>query len=186
MGISSLSALVAAVRAIDPDEYGPPNIGRMLVELQLSPSEVAPYVLFEPDRYTRNLIFRNANFEVLILCWAAGVASPVHDHAGQRCWFSAIEGAFDVDEYRRLSGGRHEGYARLEQTGTLLGIRTGQPDYRYGENDIHRVATAANQGPAVSLHVYARPFSTCLVYDCERDRCMRRELSYDTVGLMLA
>ncbi len=183
MSISTLSALVAAVRAIDPKEYGPSNIGRMLAEVRLEPNEIAPYLHFQVDRYTRNLLFRDANFEVLILCWAAGVSSPVHDHGGQHCWFTAIEGAFDVDEYRRLSGGRHEGYARLEHTGTVVGIRAGQPDYRYEENDIHRVAVSADGRRAVSLHVYAKPISTCLVYDCETDLCVRRELSYDTAVL---
>jgi cysteine dioxygenase len=129
------------------------------------------------------MLFRNSNFEMLILCWDAGVFSPVHDHAGQHCWFTTLEGAFDVDEYRRLSGGRHEGYARLEQTGTILGVRMGQPDYRYQGSDIHRVAISVDQARAVSLHVYAKPLSTCLVYDREVDRCMRRELGYDTVSI---
>lgn len=183
MSISSFSALVAAVGGIDPEEYGPSNIGRMLSDLRLNPHEFAQHLHFKPDTYTRNLVFRNSNFEVLVLCWDAGVTSPVHDHAGQHCWFTTLEGAFDVDEYRRLSGGRREGCARLQQTGRVVGVRMGQPDYRYRDIDIHRVSTSADQPRAVSLHVYAKPLATCLVYDCEKNRCSLRELRYDTVSV---
>ena len=183
MSISGLSELVSAVSAIDPEEYGPLNVGRMLAELRLKPHDVTPYLHFKKGTYTRNLIFRNSNFEALILCWDAGVSSPVHDHAGQHCWFTTLEGSFDIDEYRRLSGGRCEGYAQLEQTGRVLGVRAGQPDYRYRGIDIHRVSTSPDQPSAVSLHIYAKPLSTCLVYDCETNRCLRRDLTYDTVSV---
>jgi cysteine dioxygenase len=180
--VTSLAELIASLRNIEPTQYRPDNIGRMLAELRLEPREWSPYVLFEKGRYTRNLLYRNSDFEVLLLCWDTGASSPVHDHAGQQCWFTTLEGAFDIDEYRRISGGLQEGYARILQTGTTTSVRSGEPDYRYQGNDIHRVSIAGDQTRALSLHVYARPIAECLIYDCEGDRCMRRELRYDKIS----
>jgi cysteine dioxygenase len=181
MHISNLNELIAPLRDIDPQTYGPQNVGRMLAELRLDIGELKQHLYFEKGRYTRNLIYRNSDLEVLLLCWDAGASSPVHDHAGQHCWFTTLEGAFDLDEYRRISGGRQEGYARLAQTGRVLGVRAGSPDYRYRGNDIHRVAISTDQERALSLHVYAHPIEECLIYDCEAERCSRRGLRYDTI-----
>jgi cysteine dioxygenase len=177
---SDLAGLVSVIRSFSPSEYGPETVGRLLADVRLTPANLAPYLNFRAGGYTRNLVFICDDFEVAVLCWSHNAVSAIHDHAGQHCWFTTLEGSFDVDEYRRLAGGLREGYARLEQTGTLRCVSMGAPDYRHGDNEIHRVAVSPDQERAISLHVYAKPLNSCLTFDCDTQRCMERALQYDT------
>jgi hypothetical protein len=177
---SDLTGLVSVLRSFKPSEYGAETVGRLLADVRLTPADLSPYLNFKDGGYTRNLVFICDDFEVAVLCWSRDAVSPIHDHAGQHCWFTTLEGSFDVVEYRRLAGGLREGYARLEQTGTLRCVCTGAPDYRHGDNDIHRVAVSPDRERAVSLHVYAKPLNSCLTFDYDAQRCMRRVLHYDT------
>jgi hypothetical protein len=174
-----LPGLIAAVRAIDPENYGPGNVGRMMTDVRIGSAEVAPNLQVAQGRYTRNLVYACDDFEVAILCWDKAAASPVHDHAGQHCWFTTLEGSFDVEDYRCVAGGSREGYARVEKTGVSQCVRAGVPDYRYGANEIHRVAVTPGYNRAISLHIYSKPLASCMVFDPLHDRCARRVLTYD-------
>ena len=45
---------------------------------------------------------------------------------------------------------------------------------------LHEIAAAGGK-PAVSLHLYSRPFSTCQVFDRETGRITVRQLGYYSV-----
>ena len=49
--------------------------------------------------YARTLLHRCDAFELLVLTWGPGSASPIHDHAGQDGWMVPLAGAFDLDDY---------------------------------------------------------------------------------------
>jgi cysteine dioxygenase len=177
-----VAGLVRNLRSIDPSQYGPDTVGRLLADVRFGVAAVKSYLSFRERSYTRNLVFKNDDFEVAVLCWDAGATSPVHDHAAQHCWQMALEGTFDVENYARSVGGFAEGYARLDRLDTVCGLSLGQPDYRYGDNEVHRVLVSPSQSGAVSLHVYAKPLTSCLVYDYEGRRCSYQPLDYDTVA----
>jgi cysteine dioxygenase len=180
---SGIPEFVRILRSISPADYGPDTVGRLLAEVPFGIEAVRPYMSFKPAAYTRNLIFQNDDFEVAVLCWDARAATPIHDHAGQQCWMTALEGSFDVDNYALDAGGFREGFARLTRIGTVREMRRGQPDYRYGDNEIHQVAVSPREPRAISLHVYAKPLASCLIFDCERGRCARQQLTYDTIAV---
>lgn len=181
LNVLDLPDFVRTLRSFDPAQYGPENVGRLLAGVPAGVDALKPYMSFRPEGYTRNLIYKNENFEVAVLCWDAAAVSPVHDHAAQRCWFTTLEGAFDVENFGRAVGGHAEGYARLYHIDTVRGLRNGQPDYRFGDNDVHRVLVTPGEGRAVSLHVYARPITSCLIYDLDARCCTRQRLDYDTI-----
>lgn len=157
---------------------GDEALGRLLLEATVDASTLEPYVFWAPGRYTRNLLYRSEQFELLALCWEAGVASAVHDHAGQRCFMKAIAGAFEVEDFVRLEGGRVPGAARLASLGTRR-LVSGELDALDASRDIHRVAPAG--GRAVSLHVYARPVDRTMIYDVANGRCRYAYLRYDAI-----
>ena len=180
--MNDLAELVRTIRALDPGAYGPQNIGQLLADVDFGVEAVKPYMTFRKGLYTRNLVFQNDDVEVAILCWDAASATPVHDHASQRCWMTSLQGSFDVENYERAVGGVREGYARLRLTSTFEGMQRGQPDYRYLENDIHRVRVSPDAAGAVSLHVYAKPIASCLVFDPQREYCTVQQLRWDSVA----
>ena len=54
-------------------------------------------------------------------------------------------------------------------------------DLQQGEDAIHRVSNPFDQR-AVSLHVYSRPYDSCLAYDVEAQTAREMQLVYHSVG----
>lgn len=121
------------------------------------------------NAYTRTRVHREGRFEIVLLNWAAGAFSPIHDHGGQHCWMSVLEGNLWVDDFVRLDKGERRGFARIEARDSRL-LGPGDLDLRSAPFDLHRVG-ATSDVPAISLHVYAAPLRRYTVYDELSDRC---------------
>lgn len=182
----TIDELVTTLRAVPAATFTPDNISQLLAQQTVDDASLQPYVYWETHRYTRNLVFRNDVFELLAVCWECGTSSPIHDHAGQDCWLYIQRGALCIDTFV-LDDPRHQG-----QVGTDIGVTkreriarldAGTLDHRGPANDIHRVINRQAFGErAISLHVYARPFDDCLVYEPKERTATSRSLRYDTVG----
>lgn len=132
-----------------------------------------------PGAYTRTCVYRDARFEVLLLNWAPGSISAIHDHGGQQCWMAVLEGCLEVEDYVRLDSGETPGYARVEPRESRK-LQRSEIDSRSGRFDLHRVG-AALEAPATSLHVYCGPLQHFLIYDELSRRCETAIGTYDEV-----
>lgn len=155
------------------------RVGERLAGVRVRPEHLGPFLHFRRGRYTRNLVYRDVSFEVVLNCWDTGTASPVHDHGGQECWFSIQAGRFLLEDFPLLSGGQESGPAVLGHPRLCGPVGPGYVDHRSSQDSIHRVS--ALSGPAVSLHVYAAPIARCLVFDVRRQRCVWRHLTYHSI-----
>jgi Cysteine dioxygenase type I len=54
-------------------------------------------------------------------------------------------------------------------------------DLQQGDNGIHRVSNPFGER-AASLHVYSRPYDTCLAYDLDTGVAREMRLQYHSVG----
>jgi cysteine dioxygenase len=129
--------------------------------------------------YTRTCAYNDELFEVLLLNWAPGAASPIHDHGRERCWMLVLDGKLRVDDYVRLDAAEVAGYASVRADESRV-LETGGLDLRFRPFDLHRVV-AAGRSPAISLHVYSRPLRTFFVYDEFAERCESALGTYDAV-----
>jgi cysteine dioxygenase len=128
------------------------------------------------DCYTRNLVRRSAAYELLVLCWGAGQESPIHNHMDQCCWMAVLEGPIEevlFDLPSTAPAPLIERSARRFERGQAAYIDDGM-----GVHLVRGVAGASG----VSLHLYARPYGTCLVYDRASGAAAERVLSYDSIG----
>ncbi len=176
----SLDTFVAAVLRIAQDDFATTPMMRLLTEARLPDEAVLRCLRFDEERYTRHLIHRTSDVEILALAWPKESATPIHDHAGQRCWMVAHCGSFVVDDYRQVAGARKPGYAVVEQIATTAGVTVGMPDYRHrGDRDIHRVALTPGCDRAVSIHIYAKPYSSCLIFDEDSKQAREIPMNYD-------
>jgi cysteine dioxygenase len=128
--------------------------------------------------YARICAYQDPRFEVLLLNWAPGAVSPIHDHGDQHCWMYLLEGRLEVDDYVRLDPGDIPGYAHVEQVGSRR-LEVGELDSRVGRYDLHRVSSG--DSPALSLHVYAAPLRQFGIYDEPSRRCETSYGRYDAV-----
>lgn len=132
------------------------------------PETLRPYLFFSPANYTRNLIFKNEQFELMAICWEVGQVSRIHNHREQQCWMAVPIGKLKNQNYRVLDRDPAKKTCRLEASNSFLITPTAPAEVDQAE-PVHQVLNLAEFGErAVSLHIYSRPFDTCEVYSLEQ------------------
>jgi cysteine dioxygenase len=151
-------------------------LGRTLV----TPDTLTPYLTWDRQHYTRNLIDKTPLYELMAICWEVGQGSSVHNHRDQNCWMAVPMGRLLVENYRLIAQRLEEGTCELETADTLE-MNPAHPCAVDPQEPVHRVYNPRefNQR-AVSLHVYSRPFDTCVVYSPEQHTCGEIKLHYNT------
>lgn len=140
----------------------------------VAPDSLSGYLSYREDRYTRHLIHKDRDFELMVICWGSGQKAPIHGHEGELCWARVERGCLRFTNYRTVSQSPLE----LALDGEPLDGTAGFLD---GPAEIHAVDNLAEFGAdAASLHLYSKPYSQCDVYDSERGPKRRVSLSYDT------
>jgi len=156
------------------------QLTRFLKYTQVLPDTLAPYLTWDKQHYTRNLIDKTPLYELVAICWEVGQASSVHNHREQNCWMAVPVGRLQVENFRVISQNLDKGTCQLETADTVE-MNPNQPCAVDPLEPVHRVFNPRefNQR-AVSLHVYSRPFDTCVVYSYEQGTCGVIKLHYQT------
>jgi len=156
------------------------QIVKFLETMPVAPDTLAPYLTWDRQHYTRNLIDKTPLYELMAICWEVGQGSSVHNHRDQNCWMAVPIGRLLVENYRVISQKLEEGICDLE-TAETLEINPTRPCAVDPLEPVHRVYNPRefNQR-AVSLHVYSRPFDSCVVYSPEQHTCGEIKLHYTT------
>jgi cysteine dioxygenase len=155
-------------------------IVKFLESMPVAPDTLAPYLAWDRQHYTRNLIDKTPLYELIAICWEVGQGSSVHNHRDQNCWMAVPIGRLLVENYRVIVQKLEEGTCSLETADTLE-MNPSNPCAVNPLEPVHRVYNPHefNQR-AVSLHVYSRPFDTCVVYSPEQHTCGEIKLHYNT------
>jgi len=156
------------------------DILQFLQRTQVEPDSLAPYLTWDAQHYTRNLIDKTPLYELVAICWEVGQSSSVHNHREQNCWMAAPIGRLRVENYRVIAQNVDQGTCTLETADTVE-MNSRQPCAVNPLEPVHLVYNPRefNQR-AVSLHVYSRPFDTCVVYSAEQGTCGVIKLHYNT------
>jgi cysteine dioxygenase len=177
----AVEGIVETLRGVPPARFQPGEICARLAGVFLDARTLAPYLHFAPRRYTRNLIYRDDTFELIALCWEPHTESPIHNHSGQLCWLSIQRGALRLENFASLDGPGPGSNIRLVPKGGVARAPEGVLDLQQGDDAIHRVSNPFDER-AVSLHVYSRPYDTCLAYDPAARTSREIRLYYHSVG----
>ncbi len=168
-----LDRLPAPASASDGD-----RILQWLSEASAQGSAFAPPAAFDAGQsYTRTLLHKNADFELLALHWQPGALTSLHDHGGRQCWFAVVGGTMTVENYRRIDDGSSAGYARVSRLGEMS-LVVGTIDYRADDADVHR-CIAVNR--TTTLHLYATPLGVYHVFDERRNTIAETTSGYDAI-----
>jgi len=156
------------------------QIIRFLENAPVAPDTLAPYLSWDRQHYTRNLIDKTPLYELIAICWEVGQGSSVHNHRDQNCWMAVPIGKLMVENYRVLSQQLEQGRCKLETVETVE-MNPFHPCAVDPLEPVHRVYNPRELNQrAVSLHVYSRPFDTCIVYSPEQGTCGEIKLHYNT------
>ncbi len=152
----------------------------LLQENPVDPDSLSPYLNWDRQHYTRNLIDRTPLYELMAICWEVGQASSVHNHRDQNCWMAVPIGRLHVENFHLIGQNLEDGTCQLEPLNTIE-MNVTHPCAVDPADPVHRVVNPRefNQR-AVSLHVYSRPFDTCVVYSPEQGTCGEIKLHFNT------
>ena len=85
----------------------------------VAPDTLTPYLTWDRQHYTRNLIDKTPHYELIAICWEVGQVSSVHNHRDQNCWMAVPIGRLHVENYRVISQDIDRGVCQLETAETL-------------------------------------------------------------------
>ena len=159
---------------------GTQEILDFLTQTRVQPETLTPYLNYDRQHYTRNLIDRTPLYELMAICWEVGQSSSVHNHRDQNCWMAVPIGRLAVENYRTVFQDIEHGQCTLEPA-DVCEMNAEHPCAVDPREPVHRVLNPRefNQR-AVSLHVYSRPFDTCVVYSPEQGTCGEITLHFNT------
>ena len=177
----TIQKLVEELRAFPDSAFIPTEpIRSFLQQNPVDADSLAPYLNWNSQHYTRNLIDRTALYELMAICWEVGQASSVHNHRDQNCWMAVPIGRLQVENFHLVQQDLASGSCCLEPL-NIVEMNIAQPCAVDPEDPVHRVVNPREFNErAVSLHVYSRPFDTCVVYSPEQGTCGEIKLHFNT------
>ena len=147
----------------------------------VDPESLRQYLFWNNQHYTRNLIDKTPLYELLAICWEVGMRSSIHNHKDQNCWMAAPVGRLTVQNYCV----REEDLANHRcdiVPADVVEINSTNPVAVDPLNPVHDVRNPREFGErAVSLHLYSRPFDSCVVYSVEQHTCGEIGLRYHSM-----
>ena len=100
------------------------------------------------EKYKRNLVKKDSNIEMLVLCWDHNQESGIHSHPKNGCIMRVISGSVKEEVYEKFEG-------NVECVGYNIPSNN-DVGYREGENGLHNIINIS-EGKTVTLHVYSPP-----------------------------
>ena len=126
--------------------------------------------------YTRLLLSKCAEYELVAMQWSAGSESPIHDHGDSRCWIVLLEGSLDVENFQRTDDA--SGHVATLERRESIRVNAGDLDHRFNRNELHRVRNSSDAG-CYSLQLYAAPLTTYTVVEEGSGICRAVPSIYD-------
>ena len=165
--IFSLHTLVKKLQAMNSRlDY----CSKLFKNCQLSPQELKPYYNFNDHSYTRNLIYKDSHFELMLLCWSPGAETELHNHNASKAWVTCLSGEIEEIIYSSQFSGS---FPRLRSR-TISRRSNSYIDDNLG---LHKLVNRCKE-KAVTLHCYSPPVESCQIYNLETGVSQTKYLSY--------
>ena len=98
----AVSQFVDNLRSLEDAPITRDRMLEFMLETRVDRKSLDPYVHFRPDMYTRNLVYRDDQIELMAVCWQPGQRTVIHTHNGQLGWMGVEQGALAVVNYKWL------------------------------------------------------------------------------------
>lgn len=180
-GLISIQEFCSELRKLPENSFlKVKEIHEFLRDHPVEPDSLTPYLLWDRQHYTRNLIEKTSLYELIAICWEVGQVSSIHNHRDQNCWMVAPIGKLIVQNYHVVWQDEAAGKCNIEPT-DIEEMGSNAPVSVDPLEPVHKVYNPAELNQrAVSLHVYSRPFDSCVVYSDQQGTCGTIKLHYAT------
>tara|TARA_Y200000002_G_C22581575_1_gene621105 strand:+ start:322 stop:801 length:480 start_codon:yes stop_codon:yes gene_type:complete len=112
------------------------------------------YIKFDKDNYKKNLIYRNMDFEIFLVCWLPLQKTKIHNHSENGCLIRILEGEMNEIIYEPKN-------KEIITTNNMY-----QNDIQYIDDKIgvHKMINTSDKN-CISLHIYSPPNFKATFFD---------------------
>jgi len=167
-----MNSFIKSLKSFAERDFPINEVSDLIIKSQFSNKLLDKYSHFNEKTYTRNMIYKDSNFEVLLICWSAGQMAPIHGHEGEKCWFKILSGSLEIYNYK-IETIRPLKLKKMKKI-------TASSGYLDGPADIHSINNCY-KNPVTTLHVYAKPYDTCDIYDLKTNQIQRLKMDYYSI-----
>jgi len=145
------------------------------------------YCFSNDIHYTRNLIFSNDTFELMVLYWKPGQETRIHDHAASRCWASTLAGETTESVYIPY-------YASDEKPSTDPNVcpdfilsnkavhKVGDVGYIEDDLGVHKLGNNSCEHDAITLHLYSPPIRELTLFEPDKKLVSKRRPGFYSIA----
>ena len=167
---TQLFKLTSSLVQAEEKEYG-----QVLGASPLKLGDLEPYLFFSQRTYTRNLLFRNQGFELMVLCWRGKQKTSIHNHCQSKSWVKVIFGEICEEVFCwRNNANRHSPpLLRVKRN-----LAPNQMSYLDDEIGVHSLESRSEKAHSVTLHLYSLPLTSCYYIDSRNGLANLRPLNF--------
>ncbi len=173
--------LVSGLREIPEMDFSCQGVYDFLSSNPVDVATIDRYFFWSERCYTRNLIYKDERFEMMAICWDKGQVSRVHNHADQLCWMTVPVGKLRGQNFAIESIDESRGHCKLRET-DIFDLSDCLAAKVELEEPVHQILNLPEfDERAVSIHIYSKPYSSCLSYCRETDTFKEVPLFYTSI-----
>ncbi len=110
--------------------------------------DLGEYRRFSRSCYARNRVVLNDHVELVVICWAPGQSSAIHDHGKSHCLYLVVEGEMHEERFRLNGSGKPEPTEERSYGPGDISVSAG--------HEIHRIHNRTG-ADLVTVHIYSPP-----------------------------
>jgi len=172
--IATLEDLIRELHVVfEAEAVNVETVHQLMSMYKSNPADWRKYAKFDRYRYTRNLVDEgNGKFNLMILCWGEGHGTAIHDHANAHCFMKVLQGTLTEVQFtwpdakkvvhKRDANGNDQ---KVLEEKSRAQLELNEVAYINDSIGLHRVENLSNVNPAVTLHLYSPPYSSCHVFN---------------------
>ena len=144
------------------------RLSKILESYRSNAQEWKDYALFDPAKYTRNLVDDgNGKYNLIIQCWSPGQESMVQNFSDSHCIFKILHG--------ELTDTLYEAPTSSSTVPIAMNIKkesvhvANEVSYISNKIGLQNLCNKSN-GPTVSLHLFSPPLNEAQIYSPKTSR----------------
>jgi cysteine dioxygenase len=153
----AINEFVEKIKKLAYQDFDNEEVIKFLKKNKLPFEFLEPYIFFSDTRYTRNLIHKTPDFEVLVFCWRPGQHTPINHYQNSRGWLIIEKGKLQIEKYREKESQKMALVKKIESAVI-------EQESVKSLIDIYSLENKSNTD-SVSLHIYAPMIEEITIYD---------------------
>ena len=95
-----MDTFIKSLKSFARDDFPIKKVSDFILKSNFSEDTLAKYSHFNEKTFARNMIYKDPDFQILLICWSPGQLAPIHGHEGEKCWFKVISGTLEICNYK--------------------------------------------------------------------------------------